>query len=357
MLYRRLAFPLLLLFLTVLLFLFHITAFIHLFFTHAGITITQNEILDAYTADQDLAVGVRRESYVPKIVHQVFHNWKEPGNETLPSDWEVVSGTCKGRAKGWSGEWEYMLWTESTSRQFIQDEYPWMLKTYDGYRYPVQRVDAVRYFVLYHYGGIYLDLDNGCLRDLTPLTNYPLWNTDGGRGALSNNILGARPKHPFYDRLIRSLITYNYNYFFPYITISYASGQWFETSVWEKYHASLPSLLKGPMTSKGGQGGGSEFGKGEEMRGFRIMMDDRPGTEPWIFFTQERGGSWVNWDNAFWLWIGEHLLLLAVVAGGSLSGVGWYCIKGPRGRRRRVGGRDVRVGLGKKDDMRVLPDV
>jgi hypothetical protein len=34
------------------------------------------------------------------------------------------------------------------------------LKTYDGYRFPVQRVDAVRYFLLLHYGGIYLDLDN-----------------------------------------------------------------------------------------------------------------------------------------------------------------------------------------------------
>lgn len=37
------------------------------------------------------------------------------------------------------------------------------MRTYDGYRYPVQRVDAVRYFIMLHYGGIYMDLDNvGC---------------------------------------------------------------------------------------------------------------------------------------------------------------------------------------------------
>jgi mannosyltransferase OCH1-like enzyme len=52
------------------------------------------------------------------------------------------------------------LWTEKESRDFIETEYPWFLRTYDGYRYPVQRVDAVRYFIMLHYGGIYMDLDN-----------------------------------------------------------------------------------------------------------------------------------------------------------------------------------------------------
>lgn len=38
--------------------------------------------------------------------------------------------------------------------------YPWFLNTYDGYRFPVQRVDSLRYFLMLHFGGIYLDLDN-----------------------------------------------------------------------------------------------------------------------------------------------------------------------------------------------------
>jgi len=48
------------------------------------------------------------------------------------------------------------------SRDFIETEYPWFLHTYDHYRYPVQRVDAVRYFLMLHYGGIYMDFDNVC---------------------------------------------------------------------------------------------------------------------------------------------------------------------------------------------------
>ncbi len=54
----------------------------------------------------------------------------------------------------------WQLWTEKASRDFIELEYPWFLKTYDRYSFPVQRVDAVRYFLLLHYGGIYIDLDN-----------------------------------------------------------------------------------------------------------------------------------------------------------------------------------------------------
>jgi inositol phosphorylceramide mannosyltransferase catalytic subunit len=52
------------------------------------------------------------------------------------------------------------LWTDNSSRNFIEIQYPWFLSTYDGYRFPVQRVDALRYFLMLHYGGIYIDLDN-----------------------------------------------------------------------------------------------------------------------------------------------------------------------------------------------------
>ncbi len=40
--------------------------------------------------------------------------------------------------------------------QLIRDKFPWFLKTYQAYRYNIQRADVLRYFVLYEYGGIYL---------------------------------------------------------------------------------------------------------------------------------------------------------------------------------------------------------
>ena len=46
------------------------------------------------------------------------------------------------------------------SRELIATEYPWFLTTFDNYTQPIQRADAIRYFVLSHYGGIYIDLDD-----------------------------------------------------------------------------------------------------------------------------------------------------------------------------------------------------
>lgn len=143
--------------------------FIQLFFEHSGIAITQAEIAiihNSTTLDP-------RPQLIPKIIHQVFHDWRNVG---MPSDWEGVRKSCIEKNK----EWEYMvetqppdhliaaagalilsqLWTEESSREFIREHYGWFLKTYDGYSYPVQRIDTVRYFLLLHYGGIYLDLDN-----------------------------------------------------------------------------------------------------------------------------------------------------------------------------------------------------
>lgn len=48
------------------------------------------------------------------------------------------------------------------SRDFIAKEYPWFLETFDNYPHNIQRADAIRYFVLAHYGGTYIDLDDVC---------------------------------------------------------------------------------------------------------------------------------------------------------------------------------------------------
>ena len=52
------------------------------------------------------------------------------------------------------------MWTNEKARDFMVAEYPWFLETYDNYPQPIQRADAIRYFVLAHYGGIYIDLDD-----------------------------------------------------------------------------------------------------------------------------------------------------------------------------------------------------
>lgn len=77
--------------------------FIQLFFEHAGTAISQEEIWGAHFPSE--GKKDERKPFIPKIIHQVFHNWKEPGNETMPGDWEEGRRGCVGK----NGDWEVLV--------------------------------------------------------------------------------------------------------------------------------------------------------------------------------------------------------------------------------------------------------
>ncbi|KAI0972465.1 nucleotide-diphospho-sugar transferase [Xylaria arbuscula] len=273
---------------------------------HSGILITQKEILDAFvTRKAETDVALDTTPVIPKILHQVFHNWSDPENTALdlPSDWEAARKSCIAL----NPDWEYKLWTSKASRDFIEDEFPWFLESYDSYRYPIQRVDVIRYFALRHFGGIYIDLENGCNLNLDPITYLPAFTTFGGHGTLSNNIIGGEPNHPLFFLFSESLMSWNWNWILPYVTVSYASGQWYVTAMWEKYHRLLAA--DGIVQGFGGDGWATlQY----------ISMDMRPGApDPYLFWNQQHGGTWDNWDSPWFGWLGNNIkLVLSEVAAG-----------------------------------------
>ena len=91
-----------------------------------------------------------RPQLIPKIIHQTYIN------ESIPEVWQEPQKSCIELHK----DWEYKLWTDALSREFIATEYPWFLETFDNYEYPIQRADSIRYFVLAHFGGVYIDMDD-----------------------------------------------------------------------------------------------------------------------------------------------------------------------------------------------------
>lgn len=131
----------------------------------------------------------------------------------------------------------------------------------------------------------------------------------------------------------QDLVKYNYNFVFPYVTISAASGQWFITAVWEKYFRQLKT--RNGLTRSDLQRVGSD-----EDGVVRIMMDTRvqtlPGQGKWVFFTQERGGTWEGWDNEVFGWVGDNFVFLIFGLFVLLVGVWFCCCRGRKGRYRRV---------------------
>lgn len=99
---------------------------------------------------------------IPKIIHQT---WK---TEEIPDNWKKAVESCKKK----NDDYKYMLWTDSTMEEFIKSEYPSYYDLYMSYKYNIQRCDVFRYFVLYKYGGIYLDMDILCKKKLDAYLKY-----------------------------------------------------------------------------------------------------------------------------------------------------------------------------------------
>ena len=103
--------------------------------------------------------------------------------------------------------WDCRLYSDKDNRDFIVEHYPWFLKRYDEYEFEIQRVDAVRPFLLYHFGGVYVDLDFECRKDLEPfLDNDLVLCKSSNSGTLTNCVMMSAPRHPFWNIVINGMI-------------------------------------------------------------------------------------------------------------------------------------------------------
>jgi inositol phosphorylceramide mannosyltransferase catalytic subunit len=169
--------------------------------------------------------------------------------------------------------------------------YPWFLETYDGYVYPIQRADAIRYFVLAHFGGVYIDMDDGCNRSLEPLLAYPAWLRRTLPTGISNDAMGSIPRHPFFLRTIDSLPEYNRNWPLPYLTVMASTGPLFLSLIWIHHRNTKPV--------------------GNDV--VRILFPDEYNNHAWSFFLHNLGNSWHSTDVQLIFWMAKHWILLTVV--------------------------------------------
>ena len=138
----------------------------------------------------------------------IFQTWK---NKTPPSNMAYWQNTWHMNHPGWT----FDFWDDNENRKFIQTHYPWFLETYMSYDKEIKRADAVRYFYLYHFGGIYADMDFECLRNMEPLlkqySSYDIIfgsiHSDGRakQHILPNAIMISKPKCDFWLSVFKEL--------------------------------------------------------------------------------------------------------------------------------------------------------
>jgi len=147
---------------------------------------------------------------IPKIIHQQWRSSTVKNEEAMFtrdkwSDWHAAWHRLFPESEGY----KHILWTDDMMLDFITEHYPWFLPVYNSYPANIQRVDASRYFILYHYGGVYADMD------YEPLTNF-YKHLPSDRVSLiespykfieeAQNALMASPQgHPFWNTTFKVL--------------------------------------------------------------------------------------------------------------------------------------------------------
>jgi mannosyltransferase OCH1-like enzyme len=148
---------------------------------------------------------------IPKIIHQT---WK---TATIPAKWEYFQ-------RSWQEHhptWEYRFWTDEMNRGLIAQEYSWFLPIYDSYTDNIKRADAIRYFYVYHFGGVYVDLDFQCLKPLDELLGGQelvmgwepaahvsrfIRENRGLNRIICNAFLASKAAHPFWEDVFKHLV-------------------------------------------------------------------------------------------------------------------------------------------------------
>ena len=238
---------------------------------------------------------------IPRIIHQT---WK---TEELPQQWAEVREGCARLMP----DYEYMLWTDAISREFIEKEYPWFLSTFDAYPYNIQRADAIRYFVLHKYGGVYMDLDIGCQKRLDPLLRFDLILPKTIPVGVSNDLMFSVPGHSFMDLLIRSLNKFNHRFFTHYATVMFSTGPMFVSTL-HRVFASVHEKV-GPSDAQQPERG---------FQGIRVLPKSlygknlEPDQVPDSFFVHMYGSSWHAGDAGFLIFLrknGYTLIFLGII--------------------------------------------
>lgn len=166
---------------------------------------------------------------VPPIIHHILIGTIDLKQRPT---WVAARQACLQ----WHPNYEYKFWNDSSAEQLIRDVYPWFLDTWKNYQYPIQRADSLRYLILYHYGGIFLDMDLHCRRSLGPLRRFDFISPAAYPVGISNGFIMAKPRHPFIKVLVDQLPLFNRNFILPYATVMFSTGCMYISAQYSLYN-------------------------------------------------------------------------------------------------------------------------
>ena len=220
----------------------------------------------------------------PRIIHQT---WKR--DYDLPDGWKDTPESWKKN----NPNFKYMFWTDADNLKLIETDFPWFLQKYNSYKHPIQRADAIRYFILYKYGGIYADLDIKCKKPIDSLLKMYEDNTDcqvlltssaSIEGFRTNAFMISAKGAEFWDKVFKDMLYYEPPFYIigKHLHVMYTTGPAMITRVngeWGKQYkvCLIPSLYVHPC----------------DLCNVAVGKTDVRES----FVEQVEGNSWHSWDS------------------------------------------------------------
>ncbi len=97
-------------------------------------------------------------------------------NKIIHQIWLQGESLCPDHYKSWKKKWqsihggfEYIFWDEKRISKFLEKHFNEYFNEWYNLDLPIKKCDSARYFILYHYGGIYADLDTIPFKPITQL--------------------------------------------------------------------------------------------------------------------------------------------------------------------------------------------
>ncbi|GAB7365608.1 hypothetical protein MBLNU230_g6677t1 [Neophaeotheca triangularis] len=258
---------------------------------------------------------------IPPIIHFIW--FKDLYHEHLdvsqiPHKGSRAPDACRFH----NPDYEIITWNQTAARSLLENHYPSLIPLYDGYRYPIQQIDLFKYVLLWHYGGIYMDLDIACRHELDALLPFLAWYPKALPFGVNNDLMASRARHPFVGYMLDRLEGRNWNLFFPYLTIFWSTGPQFTSDMLSSW------FRKQTNTYVHGTG---KAGYGKDMV---YVLPQEFYSEKYTFFGHGPGGTWHGQDVAVVLWFVAHPFAVALPAVLCCLAAVFVCLKV---RRQRAG--------------------
>lgn len=277
------------------------------------------QTLSRYPTPSSSVIGVDEQQLAPRLIHQIH---LQEGRASVLSKHAKAIISCRTIHP----DWNHTIWTDETGSDFIQQHYPSIYPHFIGYKQSIQRANILRYALLDHYGGVYLDLDVTCRHSLDDLRHVPFITPGAHPAGVNNAFILSRQGHPFLKHLLNAVPSRDLNWRLPYIENMLSTGCMFFSNMWMSYTRS--GLIADDPSNA-----------------VYILADETGAIEPHMLrgvvttplFKHGGASSWHGWDAAAIVLIGKYYFYIAV--GGLLMSVliGWgiWRLSGRRNRRRR----------------------